>query len=597
MDLDRSTTSLTSPVEHSVRFVALRGAERATLLRFHPRLTVLAGFAETLPGWLASVFEHGRHGAPDGFVALDGERTHLGDLPDAVFAAGGCPFVPADALEHDPAHFGSPSSDTLGFELRAVVDAIASGLQHADAIKHRIALVDEELAVADARIAELQAAQPEVVRSLVALDRTEDAEQLERLVAAAVAAETLPKEVHPDADALAHRFDALDDAARRYRPREDVEEELRKWELVTAEARARLAERRASAPRVSPADLAQAAQLHETVEDDAARRASAMSAGNDAGAVHDDVLDTQYKALLSRLGVRSYDELLLLGTGLGSASVDLAIREATNVVAAAERRCSDLRAVLAEPSVDDLRAERESLLEQARMVLGSDPGNDPATALRAHRVEPHRYVATQVALANKLRELGARVDTTVVDTARTLIDDWHEQQAQQERSRSELERLAVLLAEAERFARQSRTARERLETELEAQLTKVEDLDLDRRRLEARVHEVTTEPEVTTITPAIIDRAVNDMLAVARGGHEGASLPIIVDDPFGGLDPELHRHALSALARRAGSQQVVLVTHDAATVTWAQRAGDNVALAWTLENAMERMARMTGQTA
>jgi hypothetical protein len=220
--------------------------------------------------------------------------------------------------------------------------------------------------------------------------------------------------------------------------------------------------------------------------------------------------------------------------------------------------------------------------------------------LRAYRVEPQRYVAAQVALANKLRELGARVDSTVVDTAQALLAEWDEQQERQERSRTELERLGAELAESERFARQSRAARARLERELDAQLTQVEDLDFDRRRLEHGVREATSEPEVTTVTkltPAFVDRAVHDMLEQARDVHASATLPVIVEDPFGALEPELRRHALGALARRANSYQIVLVTADAATVTWAQRAGDNVALAWTLQDAMERMARMTGRSA
>lgn len=596
MGLDRSTTPAASPVEHSVRFVALRGAERARLLRFHPRLTVFAGFDDTLVDWLASAFAHGRHGAPDGFVALDGARVRLRDLPERVFAAGRCPVVAADSLEQDLGHLTGSPSDALGFELRAVVDAIATALQQSDAIRRRIRLLDAEIAEAQARVEDLERVQPDAVRNLVALDRTEDADQLERLLHAAVTAAQLPKEPDPDAEALAQHFDALDERARRSRRREGVEEELRKWELVTAEARARLAERRASAPRVSAGDLAEAARLHDALYRTVDRKAAA----NDDVKPELQQLEAQYRALLARLGVRSYDELLLLGTGLGSASVDLAIREATNVVAAAERRCNQLRDALAAPSIDDLVAEREALLERARALLGRDPGPDPAAALRAHRVEPRRSVAAHIALANKLRDLGVDVDTTPVETARRLLADWREQEAQQQQGRTELERIGAELAEAERLARQSRAARERLQRELEAQLTQVEHLDFDRRRLEARVREATSATEattVTTLTPAIIDRAVHDMLEQARGAATGASLPVIVDDPFVALDPELRRHALLALARRGVDRQIVLVTADAAIVGWAQRAGDNVALAWTSRDATERMARMTGQSA
>jgi hypothetical protein len=281
---------------------------------------------------------------------------------------------------------------------------------------------------------------------------------------------------------------------------------------------------------------------------------------------------------------------MLLGSGLGSANVDLAIREATNVVAAAERRCADLRQVLSQPDIDEMREQRAALVEQAREILGTDPGPNPAEALRASRVEPQAYVDAQVALATRLRDHGAHVDGTMVESARRLIDQWREEQARQERGRARVARFDDDLEEAERVARQGRTMRARLAREVESRRTEIEDLEFDRKRLE-RANTASADVDKTTVTPAIVDRAVVDMLTAA--GAASSVLPVIVNDPFTALEPDLRRQALIALARRGGASQIVLVTADPATVQWAVDAGDDVAIAWTAQHAAARVIRQS----
>src|SRR5690242_7177360 len=89
-----------------VRFVALRGPEPATLLRFHPRLTVLSGFGDDVGPWLAHVLTRGPEATPDGFAEIGGTRVHLAELPATVFAHGTCPLLTPDALEGDAQHLG-----------------------------------------------------------------------------------------------------------------------------------------------------------------------------------------------------------------------------------------------------------------------------------------------------------------------------------------------------------------------------------------------------------------------------------------------------------------------------------------------------------
>src|SRR4051812_45698840 len=252
---DNAAMSMTSRPLSRTRFVALRGPEPTTLLRFHPRLTVLTGFSDALPQFLVDAFAHGAADAPDGFAVFDNARVPLSDLPDGVYLEGRCPHVRSNALDADLEHLGRGARDELGSEVSAVADAIAAARRRSEAAAKRISELDEAIATAERRLADLQHATPPTRRSVVTRDRTEDVEQLEQLLEALADAESLPKEPDPDAHAMARAFDALTHAARRHRPRPEVEEELRKWELVTAEARARLAERRATAPRISPEDL------------------------------------------------------------------------------------------------------------------------------------------------------------------------------------------------------------------------------------------------------------------------------------------------------------------------------------------------------
>src|SRR5262249_37004220 len=84
-----------------VRFVAMRGREPATLLRFHPRITVLSGFGDGFATWLAGALARGPMGTPEGFAEVSGERIALSALPAEVYDAGECPVIDAAAIEHD----------------------------------------------------------------------------------------------------------------------------------------------------------------------------------------------------------------------------------------------------------------------------------------------------------------------------------------------------------------------------------------------------------------------------------------------------------------------------------------------------------------
>jgi hypothetical protein len=561
------------------RYVALRGPGPSMLLRFHPNVTVLYGFEPGLVEWLAAAMAAGASGTVDGFAELDGERVPLADVPASLFELGPCPIVPHDALSGDLEHLGRGTAPDIATEEQAIVAAIRAVRAQTEALGARVGHLDEEIAAAEQHLAALHASRPPARRS-VARDHSEDAAQLRGLLDALDAANQLPKVASPAAAALARALDTIDHAARRNRPRAEVEEELRKWELVTAEARARLAERRATAPRIAPADLAEASRLRE-----AARAAAERGNRRFRRRAPDDHSDheQELQALLERLGARSYEDLMLLGTGLGSTDSDLAIREATNVVGAAERRCAELRTELTEPGLPELGQERAELIERARQLLGYEPGTDPAAALRALRVEPPEVVQAQGALVARLHELGAQVTdaASIADAAVELIEQWQHVRDEQEHARAEQRRHDDEIKTAEQTVRDARTKRTRLVRQIDRYETEIEDLEFDRRRLRERP--LPAAIGVARITPAIVDRAVTAMLHNA--GAERSPLPIVIDDPFAALPPELRRVALRSLARQSDGAQLVLVTADAGAVHWARSANDPSAAAWTADDA------------
>ncbi|MCU1430819.1 MAG: hypothetical protein JWL83_4819 [Actinomycetia bacterium] len=571
-------TDVARPNPTRVRYVAVRGPAPSTLLRFHPGITVLYGFGNGLADWLANAIARGAEHAPDGFAEIDGQRVSLTQLPDEFYELGPSPILRAGSLAEDLRHVSEAPGNESAPEARAITEAIAIANDRIAAIEVRIEALTGEISEGEQRIAELQTHRGPTRRT-VTRDRSEDADQLEALVEALESAGRLTKATNPAAEALARAFDALDHAARRNRPRAEIEEELRKWELVTAEARARLAERRATAPRVAPEDLAEAARLRDALRESTERGGRMFRRRpDDDGASN---AEEQLRALLERLGARSYEDLMLLGTGLGSADADLAIREATNVVAAAERRCADMRAELTEPGLDELRSERVELVERARQLLGHEPANRPADALRAMRIEPQALVDAEVALAQKLRDFGARVDGTLVDTAQALIHEWRTARAEQERGHAELRERDDEIIDAENEVRAARTQRSRLSRQIENCRTEIEDLEYDRERLQTRARDASRA--VVTISPAIVDRAVAAMLQAAQ--ISASAMPIVIEDPFDVLPVELRAHALDALARHAGSAQVVFVTADPGAVQWARSTNEALAFAWTADEA------------
>jgi hypothetical protein len=149
-------------------------------------------------------------------------------------------------------------------------------------------------------------------------------------------------------------------AGARPRGSEQIEEELNRWERVLGEAKVRLVRAHESAPRVDPADLAEASRLRNEwrysvhVDEWEQRRRSRREANSRRA---------QFDDFLAHFGASSFEDLSMVGTGFGDTTFDVAIREAATVVSMAEQRCHKLRMELEEAR------RTESMTDDERVAL------------------------------------------------------------------------------------------------------------------------------------------------------------------------------------------------------------------------------------
>ncbi|HAS11325.1 MAG TPA: hypothetical protein DCS55_12550, partial [Acidimicrobiaceae bacterium] len=69
---------------------------------------------------------------------------------------------------------------------------------------------------------------------------------------------------------------------------------------------------------------------------------------------------------------------------------------------------------------------------------------------------------------------------------------------------------------------------------------------------------------------AELAQAILARVRAVRALTPGDPLPLVVDDPFEGLDPEVKPQLLEMLAASAGDLQLVVVTADDDVVAWAR---------------------------
>lgn len=566
------------PSGSSLRIVALRSTTDPSLaLRFHPRLTVVTGFGSRPITLISDGVRLARGGAASGIVELDGALVPISRLP-ADLAALSPRVVGTVELRAALEHLAGATRDRLDDELDATAELVIGVEARCIEASGRIEAIESGIRSLEQAIVELAERREETAERVD--DRPEGPEAIEALLAAAEAAGRLPKMVHPEAEELAREWEAFEAASAVRRARNEIAAELRSCEDTVRDARDQLLRLRTTARQPEPSELAEAVRLRQAWTVARVRAASRFAGVRREQAV--ERARAAYDAHLRRFGVSNHQELTALGTRSGSGDVEEELRATSALLVAAERRCEELRWLLRAPD-DEREATRIVLRARARRILGREPGRDVAAELREFRIDPPEHVQAQVALAAALRGLQIRVETTLEDAAHAWIDSrlaergrWEERQSEVRRVDSELAHRRAELAEARRALLDAGRELERLTAELE-------DLRFEQRRLEARRDEheqVRPGIELDEVTPAQIPH----LLHIAAGldpVSAAGERPVVVDDPFGDVDPRARRHVLSGLLSLAGRVQVIVLTDDAQVVEWARRAGEYFALVWS----------------
>lgn len=579
-----------------VRFVAVRStADPSLALRFHPRLTVVTGFGDRGPRLVAEALRLARGGDTSGIAELDGALVPLARLPAAV-AAAPPRIVGAAELRAAFARLTGATRDRLDDEIDAMAELVIGVEARCMEASGRIETIESGIRALEQGIAELAARRGEA--GCDAGERPEGPDALEALLVAAEEAAALPKIVDPEAEQLAREWETLEASSAVRRAHSEIAAELRSCEDVTRAARERLIHLRTADREAEPAELFEAIRLRKAWTEARARTATRF-----AGARRREAADrarAAYDAHLRRYGVSTVEELAGSGTKRGTRDDDPEIQEAAAALAAAERRCEELRWLMRAPD-DEREATRIVMRARARRILGREPGRDLAAALRAHRLDPREHVQAQIALAAALRAEQVRIDTTLEAAARDWIASLHAEQEAWERRQAELRRLDAELAHRRAELTEARSAHVDAGRELERLTAELEDLRFELRRLEARraEHEhLDPIADLDEITPTQIPHLLH--LAAGLDRPPTAHRPVVFDDPFADVHPAARRHVMSGLLSLAGRVQVVVFTDDAQTVAWARRAGDDFALVWspaTLhdERALRRPVGPTGR--
>ena len=79
------------------------------------------------------------------------------------------------------------------------------------------------------------------------------------------------------------------------------------------------------------------------------------------------------------------------------------------------------------------------------------------------------------------------------------------------------------------------------------------------------------DPDLHSVEPAELAQSLVVRLADLRhAGRGGESLPLILDEPFAGVDPSVKQWLLELVGRSAGAPQVVYLTNDPEVAEWAR---------------------------
>ncbi len=89
-------------------------------------------------------------------------------------------------------------------------------------------------------------------------------------------------------------------------------------------------------------------------------------------------------------------------------------------------------------------------------------------------------------------------------------------------------------------------------------------------RLAAMDTTSTPGPRIDETTAAVARKVLGQMVRLRRIGYGAESFPLLLDDPFVGLDPSVRLALLELIAASAGSPQVILLTEQDDVAAWAR---------------------------
>jgi len=71
-------------------------------------------------------------------------------------------------------------------------------------------------------------------------------------------------------------------------------------------------------------------------------------------------------------------------------------------------------------------------------------------------------------------------------------------------------------------------------------------------------------------TPELIESLLARLAKSRNLGADGESFPLLLDEPFGPLDPQVRPALLEVLVAQAGAPQIILLTNEEDVVAWAR---------------------------
>ena len=508
-----------------MRLVELTASDSSGRVLLHPRLTVVGGIEPVaqVGADLARAISGNHHKGIGALADIGGELRDLvdcvGDADASVMAVLRAADLPQRELPP------------------VVVPTVAATLPTEDHDIEAAARRDERLAEVDARrtVVTWMMAQPVpdargVIGALEALEAASNVAERtrERRLSLADAWTDVMIRLSACLPSLAPSHEVLDDA---------------RAAVASARSDLWLAERGlGTAP---PEDLAELERVHELVEVAEARAARPLS----GAAARRELAEARAseRAILDGLGFASYMERHLTEALCrpDAAAFDrrdraqAALDEATAILAELE--------VISEEAArrERLEAEAAGYAAAAERFLGSRPaGQDLAVALRT--ASDPGVDAARSQLQEALARSGCTEPGEPVVIAHQFIADAHARSAEHDQLRRELQVL-----------------------------------DAERAALVESVARIEQPAAVDPAPPVVGVGGVRDLemfllalLAGRRGTEPLGSIPLVAEDPFGGLTEEACFAGLQLLERMADAVQVVYLTEDRRVHSWAAALGE-----------------------